>query len=91
MSHANEAAHDVADHVVQESARLELEAPVGAMPRNFNAGHGLDGSERLATTGAKRSEVMFTEEVHCRPPHGLAVQWPEDPARPAGLDSGANG
>lgn len=37
LPHGNQAAHDVADHVVQEGVGFELKAPIGASLGDFDA------------------------------------------------------
>lgn len=42
LADAHQAAHDVADHVVEKSVSFEFEAPVGTAAGNADPPHGLD-------------------------------------------------
>ena len=90
MADRNQAAHDVADHVVQEGVGLELEAPVGAAAADGDALHGLDRAERLAGGGAEAGEVVLAEQTGCGVLHGGLVQRAEYPADAVGFQAGAH-
>jgi hypothetical protein len=74
LADLDQAAHDVADHVVQEGVGLEIEAPVGAALLDDDGGELLDGRQGLAQAGAKGGEVVFTLQVRGGSAHGRAVE-----------------
>ena len=67
LADAHQAAHDVADHVVQEGVGLELEVPAAAigvaMPRDVDTTQVLDRRTRLAGRGAEGAEVVSPTSI----------------------------
>src|SRR3982751_5499493 len=66
-----EAAHDVADHVMKERVGVELEAPIGTPPTDRQRAQRSHRRGRLALRGTKSAEVVLTQQarsgaLHCR-------------------------
>ena len=84
--HGDQAAHEVADHVVQEGHRLEVEAPVRPMALDGDLAHQLDRRQRLAVGRPEGGKIVLADQVGGGAAHGLDLQRAERPAHRAPVD-----
>jgi len=91
----DQAAHDVADHVVQKGVPFEFKTPV---TRQFRAAAGdvdapqrLHRAEGLAGAGTKRCEIVFAQQVLRGCTHRGCVQRAKGPADAPRLQARAHG